>query len=63
MALYELGFADRVISQELSTIIGIVPIGRGDQILLIRRRERQIRDILSNYPSYFVDKLDSLLQE
>ena len=63
ITLYELGFADRVVSQELSAITLSGSVRREDRILLIRQYEQQIRSILVKYPSYFVDKLDSLLQE
>lgn len=62
IALYEIGFADRVISSELSSIIGIVPLRRQELLQLIAQKEQPIREALDKYPTYFSEKLNDLLQ-
>jgi superfamily II DNA/RNA helicase len=60
ITLYELGFADRVIAQESATLIG----GASSRKRVIRRlksREDAVRELLSQYPSYFTHVLDNLL--
>jgi POLQ-like helicase len=59
--LYELGFADRVVSTELSSFLGNVPLDRGAIIRTIKRNEQKVRELLEKYPSYFIERLNNLL--
>ena len=61
IALYELGFADRVVSTELSSFLGNVSLNRGSIIRTIKRNEQKVRDLLEKYPSYFIERLNNLL--
>jgi POLQ-like helicase len=63
ISLYEVGFADRVISTELSSILSITPLGRADLINAIRLRGLQFREVLDRYPSYYTEKLNDLLHQ
>ena len=60
ITIYELGFADRVISQEVATVLG----GSSLRWRVIRRlsaKETEVRALLAKYPSYFINVLDNLL--
>jgi len=59
--IYELGFSDRVISLELTTLL--VALQSDKQSIreaLVRQRE-EVRLLLNAYPSYFMEVLDHLL--
>jgi POLQ-like helicase len=53
--LYELGFADRVIAEDLSTIFDETYTSRDLVILLLRARREDVFAKLDVYPSYFSD--------
>ncbi|MBN2286077.1 MAG: DEAD/DEAH box helicase [Tissierellales bacterium] len=53
IAIYEMGFSDRVIAQELSTHIW----GRGPLRKLIRVKKADVEKVLLKYPSYFTNEV------
>ena len=59
--LYEMGFADRVISLELSSITNLDISDRGSMVLILKANEQKVRTILEKYPQYFTQVLDELL--
>jgi len=59
IALYELGFADRVLASELAGVVGAVE-SRAAAKEAIHHHEGAIRQALSQYPSYFSDILRTL---
>lgn len=61
IAVYELGFADRMVSIDLSEILGNVPVDKKSLIRSIKRNEQKVRSILDEYPSFFMDRLETLL--
>ena len=61
IALFELGFTDRVVSMDLSSILRNVPIDRRSIISAIKLDEQRVRNVLNKYPSYFIDRLNSLI--
>ncbi len=62
IALYELGFADRVVSMELSLAIDVAPAASHQVVAeQIRRDEQRVRAVLVRYPRYFTHVLDELL--
>ena len=62
IALYELGFTDRVVSMELGSFLDNTSLDKRTIIQTIRQGEQNIRNILGKYPSYFVEKLNVLLR-
>lgn len=60
VTLYELGFADRIIAQELAALIGGA-LARKRVISRLRRREVPVRKLLRRYPSYFTQVLNDLV--
>ncbi len=62
IVIYELGFADRVIAQEMATLLS----GSTSRRRVIRRlaaQERAVRSVLSKYPRYYTVVLGNLLSE
>jgi hypothetical protein len=53
IALYECGFADRIIARDLSSVIGVIPTTRSRVVGLLRENEQEARTILGDYPNYF----------
>jgi RAD3-like DEAD/DEAH box helicase/helicase-like protein len=62
ITLYELGFADRVIALELSSLIGSRGADRTSVVKKMTRKEQQVRELLGQYPAYFAKRLDDVLQ-
>lgn len=60
IALYELGFADRVVALDLSSIVQNTRFDRRSIIRTIRRNEQKVRQLLEKYPSYFIERLNNL---
>ncbi|MCQ6275873.1 DEAD/DEAH box helicase [Bacillus sp. V3B] len=60
---YELGFADRIISLDLCLVLkqSGVPKSKGILKKMIKSKEREIREKLSQYPSYFTLVLDNIV--
>ncbi len=61
IALYECGFADRVVAQKLSDIIGDAPLTRSAAILQLTEQQQAVSQILEGYPKYFQTCLTGLL--
>ena len=61
IAIYELGFADRMVSIDLSEILGNIPIDKRSLIRAIRSNELRVREVLENYPSFFIERLNNIL--
>ncbi len=55
---YELGFVDRVISSELTKLVNIQSNDREELITQINRQKIEVRQLLINYPRYFLKQLD-----
>lgn len=62
IALYELGFADRVVSLELSSAVKISKLTRKSVIQAIKKNKKDVRKILEKYPAYFSNVLNNILQ-
>jgi hypothetical protein len=61
VGIYELGFADRALSQELSDLFGNANDARGIRRQPITNAD-EIRARLMNYPSYFSAVYDGLVR-
>lgn len=60
ITVYELGFADRVIAQELTENLGLAGATKAKMAKEIRKRQGDAIEILSEYPAYFRARLDEL---
>ena len=61
IAIYEVGFSDRVVAAELSTALGLVDEGRRDVLQMIRQKRDTVVAILEKYPSYFTHIVNDVL--
>lgn len=61
IVIHELGFADRMVSIDLSEILGDVPLDRKSIIRVIKRNEQKVREVVDKYPSFFMERLNNLL--
>ena len=61
IAVYELGFADRVIAQELAENLGLAGATKTKMAKEIKKRQGDAIKILSEYPAYFQARLNDLI--
>lgn len=61
IVFYEMGFSDRVVAQDLSDVVNAAFRNRTPMLRAIKQQERQVREALGRYPSYFMQRLDDLL--
>ncbi|MFZ7130947.1 MAG: DEAD/DEAH box helicase [Eubacteriales bacterium] len=60
ISLYEIGFADRVIAQDLCKLFNNITIDKNSIIKFMRENRERVREILKKYPSYFIERLDNI---
>jgi len=61
ITIYELGFSDRIVAQELGASITITSVHKTGVISGIRSQKEAVLSILYKYPRYFHTKLDNLV--
>ncbi len=61
IAVYELGFADRVITQKLAENLGLAGAVKTKTAKEIKKRQGDAIEILSEYPAYFQMRLNDLI--
>lgn len=61
--LYELGFADRVVSQDISSVVDENIFLKKALIEEIKQKKEIIRKLLKKYPSYFTMVIDKIVTE
>ena len=58
---YELGFADRIISQKITDEISDFDCSTKKKAkTVIKNNREKLRELLANYPSYFMDRLEKI---
>lgn len=62
IALYELGFSDRVISQDLTAPLGLIATQKKDLVKALKQNQDGAKAVIDKYPSYFQDRLSELLK-
>lgn len=62
IALYELGFSDRVISQDLAVTMKLSVTQKKDVVKSLKQNRDTVITVLEKYPIYFRNKLVDLLQ-
>ena len=59
--IYELGFSDRIIAQEISAVLPVTTLDNKKAIKnALKINKTQIKEILIKYPSYFLQRLEAL---
>ncbi len=56
ICVYELGFADRIVAKEIAAILNEQVIN--DMNVCIRKHKKEIKELLSKYPTYFTHELE-----
>jgi len=62
ITLYELGFSDRVISQNLSTFLGLTAAQKQEIIIELRLKQDHAKEVINKYPEYFQEQMKLILQ-
>lgn len=62
IALYELGFSDRVISQDIAASLNLAATQKKDIEKALKQDRDGARAVMEKYPSYFQERMNELLQ-
>lgn len=62
VVLYELGFSDRVISQDLAASLNLVATKKKDLAKALKQDRRGAQAVMEKYPIYFQDRMNELLR-
>ena len=63
IAFYEIGFADRVIAQDLALSLGLIATEKQKLIEDLRLNRERAKDVIAKYPSYFQCEMLRILGE
>ena len=63
IALYELGFADRFLSQDLTISLELTATQRLELIQELRNKKEKAKEVMAKYPSYFQNEMLKVLNE
>jgi len=61
IALYELGFSDRVIAQDLTTSLNLNATQKKDLVKALKKDRDGARAVMEKYPSYFQERMNGIL--
>ena len=61
IALFELGFSDRVIAQDLATSLNLAATQKKDLVKALKKDRDGARAVMERYPSYFQERMNELL--
>ncbi|HDL5699324.1 TPA: hypothetical protein PXE99_001135 [Mannheimia haemolytica] len=61
--LYELGFSDRTISQELIRLLDLTSNQKDELLEELKQKAEIVKDIMDRYPSYFQKVMLRILEE
>ena len=59
--LYELGFSDRVIAQDLAASLNLSATQKKDLVKALKRDRDGAKALMEKYPSYFQERMIELL--
>lgn len=62
IALYELGFSDRVIAQDLAAALNLAATQKKDIVKALKKDRDGARAVMEKYPTYFQERMNELLQ-
>lgn len=62
IALFELGFSDRVIAQDLAASLNLEATQKKDLLKALKNDQDGATGVMEKYPAYFQDRLNKLLQ-
>lgn len=61
IALYELGFSDRVIAQDLAAALKLAATQKKDLVKALKKDRDGARAVMEKYPSYFQESMNKIL--
>ena len=61
ITLYEMGFADRVIAQDLALSLGLMSIEKQEIIEELKKNKEKSQEVMAKYPSYFQNEMLRIL--
>jgi len=61
IALYELGFSDRVISQDLAASLTLAATQKMDLVKELKQNRNGAEAVMEKYPSYFLERMNEVL--
>ncbi|MBG3112672.1 DEAD/DEAH box helicase [Proteus mirabilis] len=61
IALYELGFSDRVIAQDLAAALNLAATQKKDLVKALKKDRDGARAVMEKYPSYFQESMNKIL--
>lgn len=62
IALYELGFSDRVIAQDLATALNLSATLKRDLVMALNNNKGKAKAVMEKYPRYFQMRMNELMQ-
>jgi superfamily II DNA/RNA helicase len=62
IALYELGFSDRVIAQDLAAALNLAATQKRDIVKALKKDRDGARAVMEKYPTYFQERMNELLE-
>jgi hypothetical protein len=62
IALYEQGFSDRVISQDLADTLNLAAIHKKDLVMAMKKDRDVANAVIEKYPSYFQERMNEILR-
>ena len=62
IAIYELGFSDRVIAQDLAASLNLTATQKKDLVKALKKDRDGAREVMEKYPNYFQERMNELLQ-
>ncbi|NTU50144.1 MAG: DEAD/DEAH box helicase, partial [Desulfobulbaceae bacterium] len=61
IALFELGFSDRVISQDLAASFNLAATQKKDLVKALKQDRDGVKAVMEKYPSYFQERMNELI--
>jgi len=61
VAIYEIGFSDRVISQSLAESLNLATIQKKDLVKALKQDRDGAKAVLEKYPSYFQERMNEIM--
>jgi POLQ-like helicase len=61
IVLYEFGFSDRVISQDLTASMNLSATQKKDLVKALKQNRRKALTVIKKYPAYFNERMNELL--
>ena len=61
ITLYEMGFADRVIAQDLALSLGLMSIEKQEIIKELKKNKEKSQEVMAKYPSYYQNEMLRIL--